>query len=75
MEIEGVKTIVQLDHGIGVVASSVESGLKAKRQMQIKCSEALASTHNSNEDLSGYTDKGAKEERHEGDVRKSDESC
>ena len=68
MEIEGVKTIVQLDHGIGVVASSVESGLKAKRQMQIKWSEALASTHNSNEDLSGYTDKGAKEERHEGDV-------
>lgn len=68
MEMEGVKSIVKLDHGIGVVASSVESGLKAKHQMQIDWSETLTSSHNSDEDLSKYSQKGAKEEKQEGDV-------
>jgi isoquinoline 1-oxidoreductase beta subunit len=68
MEMAGVKSVVKLDHGIGVVASSIESGLKAKRQMQINWGEALASSHNSEEDLSGYTKKGATEKKQEGDV-------
>ncbi len=68
MNMEGVKSIVKLDHGIGVVASSVEAGLKAKGKMQIKWSKALASSHNSDEDLSAYTPNGAQEENQEGNV-------
>ncbi len=65
---EEVQAIVKLDHGVGVVASSFESGLKAKRQMRIDWSDASANSHNSAEDMSGYSPKGATEEMQEGDV-------
>jgi isoquinoline 1-oxidoreductase beta subunit len=68
MKIEGVKSIVKLDHGIGVITSSVESGLKAKRKMQINWNDALSLSHNSADDLSEYTVTEAKEEILEGDV-------
>ena len=69
LEMEGVETVVKLDHGIGVVTTSLESGLKAKKQMQINWSEALASSHNSTDDMSMYSKKGAVEESHEGNAK------
>jgi isoquinoline 1-oxidoreductase beta subunit len=68
MNIEGVKSLVKLDHGIGVVASSIESGIEAKSQMQIDWGDALASSHNSEEDMADYSPRGAKEENKKGDV-------
>lgn len=69
LEMEGVQTVVKLDHGIGVVAMSLESGLKAKKQMQINWSKALASSHNSSDDMSMYSQKGAVEKSHEGNTK------
>jgi len=69
LEMEGVQTVVKLDHGIGVVAMSFESGFKAKGQMQINWGDAPASSHNSAEDMSVYSQKGATEEFKNGDAR------
>ncbi|MFY0654613.1 MAG: xanthine dehydrogenase family protein molybdopterin-binding subunit [Cyclobacteriaceae bacterium] len=68
-EMNGVVSVVKLDHGIGVVCSSVESGLKAKRQMKINWNDAAASAHNSTKDLSGYTGDGGEENKQDGDVQ------
>ena len=68
LEMEGVQSVIKLEHGIGVVALSFESGLKAKLQMSIEWSDALASSHNSKEDLSAYTQNGADEVSNEGDA-------
>lgn len=68
LEMEGVQTVVKLDHGIGVVAKTLETGLKAKNQMQINWSDAPASSHNSEKDMAMYSQKGAAEKSKEGDV-------
>ncbi|WP_221412735.1 xanthine dehydrogenase family protein molybdopterin-binding subunit [Fulvivirga lutimaris] len=65
---DGVVSIVTLDHGVGVVCQSVEAGLKAKRQMKINWGESLMQSHNSEEDMNAYTTDGASETKHEGDV-------
>jgi isoquinoline 1-oxidoreductase beta subunit len=66
--IEGVLSIVKLDHGIGVVSDSVEAGLRAKAQMEISWTNALASSHNSIKDLNAYNPNGALEITKTGDV-------
>lgn len=71
----GVEAIVKLDHGIGVVASSTELGLKAKKKIQIKWTEAQASAHNSEKDLTNYSQKGAKEENQTGEVKSAMKSA
>ena len=68
LTMEGVRTVVKLDHGIGVVATSLESGLKAKLQMRIEWTDAPASSHNSAEDMAAYSQKGASEESKNGDA-------
>jgi len=68
-QLTGVQSIVKLDHGIGVVASSIEAGLLAKRQMKINWSEAPATSHNSIEDMAAYTQSGAAEDRSEGNIK------
>lgn len=67
-QIEGVQAIVKLNHGIGVVASSIESGMQAKLQMQINWEDAPASAHNSTEDMASYSRKGEIERSKDGDV-------
>jgi isoquinoline 1-oxidoreductase beta subunit len=71
MGIEGVKSVVNLKHGIGVIATSIEAGLEAKRQMQIQWGETLSDSHDSKKDMAGYTKEGAKELSQEGDVDKA----
>ncbi|NND04757.1 MAG: xanthine dehydrogenase family protein molybdopterin-binding subunit [Saprospiraceae bacterium] len=65
---EGVVSVVTLDHGIGLVSESVEAGLKAKHQMKINWADTLALSHNSEEDLKAYTIEGASESKKDGDV-------
>lgn len=65
--LEGIHSVVNLDHGIGVISSNMEAGLKAKRQMQIRWSDAPAAAHNSADDLAMYSPQGAAEENKEGD--------
>ncbi|MEP1448938.1 MAG: molybdopterin cofactor-binding domain-containing protein [Paraglaciecola sp.] len=69
LAIEGVKSVVELAHGIGVLATSIESGLQAKGQMQIEWGSTLSDSHNSVEDLAKYTPDGAQEIRQQGDVQ------
>jgi isoquinoline 1-oxidoreductase beta subunit len=71
MSIDGVHSVVKLDHGIGVVASTIESGLKAKNRMQIQWSDAPAMSHDSAEDLALYSKQGAAEENKVGDLQKA----
>lgn len=71
LAIEGVKSVVVLDHGIGVLATSVESGLQAKNQMQIEWGSSMADSHNSAQDLASYTPDAAEELMQEGDVQKA----
>lgn len=68
MSMEGIHSVVNLDYGIGVVAADIESGLKAKRRMQINWTDAPATAHNSVDDLALYSQKGAAEENKKGDV-------
>jgi isoquinoline 1-oxidoreductase beta subunit len=68
LKMEGVKSTVKLEHGIAVVATSIESGLNAKRKMQINWSNSLASSHNSAEDMVRYSQTGATDELQEGNV-------
>ncbi|MEQ9218256.1 MAG: molybdopterin cofactor-binding domain-containing protein [Cyclobacteriaceae bacterium] len=65
---EGIKAVVTLDHGVGVVATSIEFGLKARRHMQIKWGNTLSDSHNSDADLDAYSTDGAQEIMQEGDV-------
>jgi isoquinoline 1-oxidoreductase beta subunit len=65
---EGVVSIVMLDHGVGVVCQSVEAGLKTKKQMKINWGESIMQSHNSEEDMKAYTTDGATEAKNEGDV-------
>ena len=67
-ELAGVEAVVILDHGVGVVATSIESGLKAKSLMQIKWGSASSISHNSTTDLTGYSAEGAIELIQEGNV-------
>ncbi|MFY0687425.1 MAG: xanthine dehydrogenase family protein molybdopterin-binding subunit [Cyclobacteriaceae bacterium] len=67
-KMEGVQSIVELEHGIGVVAATFESGMKAKQKVQIQWSEAAAQAHTSANDLSNYSAKDAEIKLDEGDV-------
>ena len=59
--IDGVEELVNLDHGIGVVTTSIESGLEAKKKMRINWTSSKASSHNSGMDLEKYTSTEASE--------------
>lgn len=53
---EGVIDIVHLDHGIGVIASSIDLALKAKGALSIQWSEGVtAENHSSQEEYARYT--------------------
>lgn len=53
---EGVIEIVNLDHGIGVIASSIDLVLKAKAALSIQWSQAVtAENHSSQEEYARYT--------------------
>ena len=54
--IKGVINVVVLDHGIGVIASSIESALEAKGELKIDWSEGSASKHYSARDLKKYAE-------------------
>jgi len=50
----GVLKIIPLEYGIGIVASTLEGALVAKRILSIEWSDSLASGHNSQETYSTY---------------------
>ena len=53
---EGVIEIVQLDHGIGVIASSIDVALKAKAALSIQWSAGVtAENHSSQDEYARYT--------------------
>lgn len=55
LDMEGVLNIVKLEHGIGIVASSIEQALEAKDQLQITWSTgAKAEGHSSEEAYAQY---------------------
>lgn len=54
-DIEGVLDVVTLDHGIGIIANTLEKALRVKDQLQIQWSkDAPAATHNSQEAYEDY---------------------
>ncbi|MDX1940928.1 MAG: molybdopterin cofactor-binding domain-containing protein [Saprospiraceae bacterium] len=54
-DISGVLAVVKLDHGIGVIANTIEKALEVKQQLQIQWSkDAPAATHNSQEAYEDY---------------------
>ena len=54
---EGVIEIVRLEHGIGVIASSIDLAFKAKAALSIQWSEDnIAQNHNSQEEYEHYLD-------------------
>ena len=55
MEIDGVIDLVTLEHGVGVIANSIETAFKAKKQLHIQWSEgAKAANYNSVEAFEKY---------------------
>lgn len=55
-EMPGVLEVVSLDHGIGVIAETIEDALRAKKELQIQWSEdAPAQTHTSQDVYQNYT--------------------
>lgn len=52
--VEGVVTTVELEHGVGVIASSVEAAMAARRELKIAWSEGDAAGFDSEEALAGY---------------------
>ena len=78
----GIVEIAKLEHGIGVIATSIEQAIKAKDKLQIKWSEgAKAESHNSKEAYAEYekiaTDSSFKGEYivNKGDVESSFKSA
>jgi isoquinoline 1-oxidoreductase beta subunit len=76
--IPGIVEVVQLDHGIGLIAESLELALKTKNQLQIQWSPgAQAASHTSSEAYSEYekiaASKNSKSNRltDEGDVERA----
>jgi isoquinoline 1-oxidoreductase beta subunit len=66
IEVEkGLIDIVTLDHGIGVIAETVEDALRIKAGLEISWDRTDASTHNSDEELFAY-DKIASARRYQG---------
>ena len=55
LEIDGVIDLVTLEHGVGVIANSIETAFKANKQLQIQWSEgAKAANYNSVEAFEKY---------------------
>lgn len=65
---EGVEAVVLLDHGVGVVSATFESGLAAKRAMKIDWELSETAGHNSTKDLFAYTPDGAEILNEEGNT-------
>jgi isoquinoline 1-oxidoreductase beta subunit len=63
----GIHSIVNLDHGVGVLAESVERGLAVKERLQIDWSSTLSDRHDSQLDMLHYTPEGAEILKAEGD--------
>lgn len=66
-DMDGITDIIKLDHGIGIISNTVESGLKAKDTLQIQWSKgAKAETHTSEEAYTDYAEKA--ESQTSGDI-------
>ena len=52
----GVQELVMLDHGVGVIADTVERTLAAKKKLNIQWGAAKADSHTSEVDMEGYPD-------------------
>ena len=50
----GVKEVVLLDHGVGVLADTISQALAAKKKLAITWSSAKADSHNSQQDMRRY---------------------
>ena len=50
----GIKAVVLLDHGVGVIAEKLEQAMAAKKKLQIQWSSAKADKHSSQSDMNRY---------------------
>jgi len=66
-----IEATVTLPHGIGVIATTLESGLKAKAKLKIAWSSTLSASHNSEKDIREYTPDGGELLNTKGDVNQA----